>query len=686
MVTKYIPASIALLLLSISFSSGLVIRHDTPTLNYETYGKESKFDAATSIARADNWSHGIAGSTAIDSRWGVAARHTLKSIDDYAATGGAAIMRGNRWSGYNSQGLHVRPVEQVIHFFDDFTTFGNAIDIAIVQAQGPLSSLRIAPIYSALDEVGRVGSPASHANNRRDGNEVDRKPENEATSTSDRPPEVRWAAMNDLDRVSGQSHGSPANALLSADMDHPTNASHSRMGGALALDLEAGTMGGDSGSPVYIDSGRISGQVAGVLSGGSGGIGYGSTLVYVRISVYRTWITDSILANPDDRTLSVTMPDQIASVGETVDFLAETTGSESPPLFRTYDFVDPLPGGTIDRRTGVGHWTPTEFDAGTSQTIKVAVAEDGIVAKTTQASFRVTVLPDDATVFWQWSAAPPNWSKVGIGRNPQSIHLDSPLFPYLQGDANNIIYQQISGSLPANATVTMRVKASDFHEEWSTGGPIEVGLLSVMPTILNASEAFANSAVIDVPAYEAVEPLADGLGNTGGNVDYGFTFETTEVLTDPWFAVRKNAPGSRFGIDDILITYEGGDLGTPYDRWAEGYGLDPATDGARTADADGNGLANFLEFALSSDPTDPSSHPAVTLVPTATTLTLKYVKAKAADGTLIRAEWSENLIDWSNAGLTETEIADDAESRTFEVVLEREDRTRLFMRVRPVIP
>ena len=47
---------------------------------------------------------------------------------------------------------------------------------------------------------------------------------------------------------------------------------------------------------------------------------------------------------------------------------------------------------------------------------------------------------------------------------------------------------------------------------------------------------------------------------------------------------------------------------SPYDAWAQGFGLDPASDGAPGADPDGDGQTNKVEFALGGDPTDPANN------------------------------------------------------------------------------
>ncbi|YCM42831.1 hypothetical protein V2O64_16100 [Verrucomicrobiaceae bacterium 227] len=591
-------------LLLIGATHALVIRHDTPTLDYENYGKDSRFEASTGISRADDAEYGIAGATAIDSRWGVHARHTLKHVQDYMDQPGKnANLRGTKWNGYNNQGLAATRVNQVIHFDDDFTRFASAIDIAVVQTVGKSSTLKIAPLNMGWDEVGRVGSGASAANNRQDGNGDSRKTEAQNTSNSGRWYEVRWAGKNDINQVNTQSLGSPANALLKVDLDHPTNASKSTMGGTTAIDLEYGSMNGDSGSPIYLDKNGLNGQVAGVLSGGTGNV-YGTTVVYVRIRPYINWIKDTIIANPDNRAVYLaTIPDQIVNLGETLTVTESSTGTEQGPLTPKFSLVNPPTGAAIDSDTGVITWTPAPNQSGKVHTINVKVTEDGVVANSKEKSFNVTVNGDNLSEFWTWSGAPTNWSAVTLsGGNPYA--LASNKFPYLQGDTNTQIYQQITGTLPAWAIVSVQIKLADFEQSWSNGGPLEFGFTSSQPTPATASDPFLFSTTANVLNYDSATGLADGLGNTGGNVDYSFSFQTTTDLTNPWFAVRKSENGDRFAVDDIVISYffiDTDEDGLP-DPQELSLGTDPGI-----ADSDSDGVNDGDEVALGSNPLAPDS-------------------------------------------------------------------------------
>ena len=578
-------------------SEALVIRHDTPTLSYENYGRESQFKASTAISRAEEYEYGIAGATAIDSRWGVHARHTLRHVETWMDAGNGARLRGTKWNGVNHQGLPNVNVLGVIHFDDDFTRFANAIDIALVRTNAASSTLRIAPLFSGWDEVGRVGSGASAANNRTDGSGVSRKTEAQQTTNSGRWYEVRWAGKNEINQTTGQALGSPNNALLRIDLDHPTDTSKSAMGGNTAIDLEYGSMNGDSGSPIYVTKNGLEGQVAGVLSGGTGNV-YGATTVYVRTRPYQTWISDTIQANPDNRAVYIaTIPDQVVGVGDTMTVTETSTGTEQGPLTPSFSLVNAPSGMTIDSASGVITWTPTAAQAGRVHTITVKVTEDGVVANSKTKDFDVTVVGDSFTEFWNWSAAPPGWGKVTVsGGAPYGEN--SGAFPYLQGDTDNLFYQQLTGTVPAWATVNVSIKAADFNQTWSKGGVIEYGFRDAQPTVATAGGAFTHSGLASVPNYDG-DGLQDGLGNTGGNVDYSFAFTTTEPITNPWFVVRKNEDGGRIAVDDIVISYyfiDGDGDGLP-DAQELDLGTDPGL-----VDSDGDGLNDGNEVAEGTDP------------------------------------------------------------------------------------
>jgi hypothetical protein len=61
-----------------------------------------------------------------------------------------------------------------------------------------------------------------------------------------------------------------------------------------------------------------------------------------------------------------------------------------------------------------------------------------------------------------------------------------------------------------------------------------------------------------------------------------------------------NAGGT--DIETLVLTVQAGG-GSAYDTWASGFGLNPATDGAPTADPDGDSFTNAQEYAFGTNPT-----------------------------------------------------------------------------------
>lgn len=95
---------------------------------------------------------------------------------------------------------------------------------------------------------------------------------------------------------------------------------------------------------------------------------------------------------------------------------------------------------------------------------------------------------------------------------------------------------------------------------------------------------------------------------------------------------------------DLLALYNSYDTTTDYDSWALGYGLNPTGNGAKTADADGDGTLNGVEFLLGLIPNDGSSRFATTVSGTpATGFTLTW---PSQPGLQFVVKSSTNLIDF----------------------------------------
>lgn len=152
--------------------------------------------------------------------------------------------------------------------------------------------------------------------------------------------------------------------------------------------------------------------------------------------------------------------------------------------------------------------------------------------------------------------------------------------------------------------------------------------------------------------------------------------------------IRTSATGSsnrRVNLDDIVVTDATVIDTTPtFAEWAEGL-ADPAP----TADPDGDGVANLLEYFMALDPESPATvAPQVTL--TGGVLQLDYRRSKTLDGVTGTVEWSPTLAGapaWSETGVTDVLLSDEGthELRRATVPL-APGETAKFLRLRVTLP
>ena len=112
--------------------------------------------------------------------------------------------------------------------------------------------------------------------------------------------------------------------------------------------------------------------------------------------------------------------------------------------------------------------------------------------------------------------------------------------------------------------------------------------------------------------------------------------------------VATNVLGS--DISEVAtITISGGGA-SAYDTWASGFGLNPATTGAPTANPSGDGVAHLVKFALGGDPTVAGSTALPTVAKSGANLTFTYDVENAALADFdIGAESSTDLATWTPA-------------------------------------
>ena len=120
--------------------------------------------------------------------------------------------------------------------------------------------------------------------------------------------------------------------------------------------------------------------------------------------------------------------------------------------------------------------------------------------------------------------------------------------------------------------------------------------------------------------------------------------------------------------------------GQSYADWSAGL-----ANGAPTADADGNGLSNLMEYYMGISAQSPLSGPPVTLSSSGTTISMTYRRFKGLQGVQGAVEHIGNLAatNWDTNGVTVKEVVDRGtyEEVTVEVPLASEE-IRKFMRLK----
>jgi hypothetical protein len=188
---------------------------------------------------------------------------------------------------------------------------------------------------------------------------------------------------------------------------------------------------------------------------------------------------------------------------------------------------------------------------------------------------------------------------------------------------------------------------------------------------LGAGQAgFATTGLVGVQTVGTVTLTASG--GTGTNDAAG-----TYALTP------SSATGGTFSEANYSINYLPGVLsvqGRSYSDWSSGL-----INGAPTADADGNGISNLLEYYMGISAESPLIGPAVTVSNSGTTISMTYRRYKGLDGVQGTVEHIGNLTatNWDANGVTVKQVVDRGtfEEVTVEVALATGE-TQMFMRLK----
>jgi hypothetical protein len=145
----------------------------------------------------------------------------------------------------------------------------------------------------------------------------------------------------------------------------------------------------------------------------------------------------------------------------------------------------------------------------------------------------------------------------------------------------------------------------------------------------------------------------------------------------------SSASGGSFSEANYSINYLPGVLtvqGRSYSDWSSDL-----TNGEPTADADGNGLTNLMEYYMGISSESPLSGPPMTLSSSGTTISMTYRRYKGLDGVQGTVEHIGNLAAtiWDTNGVTVKQLVDKGtyEEVTVEVAL-ASGETKKFMRLK----
>lgn len=224
----------------------------------------------------------------------------------------------------------------------------------------------------------------------------------------------------------------------------------------------------------------------------------------------------------------------------------------------------------------------------------------------------------------------------------------------------------------------------------ATSVALAVPSSSVRPKLLtvtasNRTKPFGQPLPLGTSAFTSSglvgnETIGSAILTASGGTDVNDPVGTYEITP-------SNATGGTFSPFNYDIAYQPGTLtvtAPAFAEWATGL-----TDPSPTADPDGDGLPNLLEYFLGLDAAGPSSS-GIVFDAGDGLLVLDYPRSKALSGSSGRVEWTSQLTPdavWSTSRITDSILTDEGayERRRATLPVEPGD-TRKFLRLKVSTP
>jgi len=249
-------------------------------------------------------------------------------------------------------------------------------------------------------------------------------------------------------------------------------------------------------------------------------------------------------------------------------------------------------------------------------------------------------------------------------------------YPLASPGAPQILVQQSAGGV-----LTSGASAVDF-------GAVLPGANALQTfTVRNTGNADLTSLAITIDGANAIDfavtQAPSSVVSSGNSATFAVQF--TPGAAGPRSAVLHVASNAASN-NPFNINLTGTGL-TQQQGWRlQWFGTTSATgNAADTADPDGDGVSNLLEFAIGTDPTHTTAAPGQ-ITHNGSNLVFAYQRADGAmtDGVSFIVEWSDSLQSnsWSSVGVSETILSDNGTLQQVQATLPDGGQAQRFVRLR----